>query len=85
MNHNSVADAVRTHLRSVAPAFDASVPLDSPLLDSNLLDSLGIIQLMTFLADEFGIEVNDEDFVPENFATLASLVNFVLSKRPAAA
>lgn len=85
MNLESVAGAVRAHLTSVAPGTDPNLPLDSPLLESNLLDSLGIIQLMTFLADNFGIEVSDEDFVPENFATIRSLVNFVLSKRPAAA
>lgn len=58
---------------------------DIALLEGNLLDSLGILQLMMFLGDAFGIEIGDEDFVPENFATVGTLAGFVRSKMRMAA
>jgi acyl carrier protein len=65
----------------------ATVPTegDVALLEGNLLDSLGILQLMMFLGDTFGIEVGDEDFVQDNFATVGTLADFVASKMRKAA
>lgn len=54
---------------------------DTPLLEGGALDSLGILQLMMFLGDQLQIEVTDEDFIPENFKTVGSLVRFVVDKR----
>jgi acyl carrier protein len=74
--------AIRQFLTQTAAA-RASVPIDAdtPLLDSGILDSLGIVQMMTFLGESMDVEVSDEDFVPENFETVASLARFVASKR----
>jgi methoxymalonate biosynthesis acyl carrier protein len=54
---------------------------ETELLGSGLLDSLSIIQLMTFLSDKFGIEIGDEDFTLENLATIGSLLDFIERKR----
>ena len=54
---------------------------DTLLLESGILDSLGILQLMTFLSDTMGIEISDEDFVAENFRTVGSLARFVSKKQ----
>jgi acyl carrier protein len=51
------------------------------LLSSGILDSLAILQLTLFLGEEFGIEVSDEDFTLENFASIGSLVAFIRQKR----
>jgi acyl carrier protein len=61
----------------------AGRPIDetTPLLAGGALDSLGILQLTMFMADQMDIEVADEDFVPENFDTVGALVRFVLTKR----
>lgn len=64
---------------------DDDVRADMSLLDSGILDSLGILQLVTFLGDEFGIEVTDDDFVAENFETVGSLARFVARKQTDAA
>lgn len=51
-----------------------------PLLAGDVLDSLGIVQLTMFIAEAFEVEVDDEDFVPENFATVGTLATFVHGK-----
>lgn len=54
-----------------------------PLLESGALDSLGVLNLMMFLAEEYRLEIEDEDFTPENFRTMASLAELVISKQSA--
>lgn len=82
MNDNDVEfrvlDVVRQFLGASA-TLPAGTDLDAqtPLLDSGVLDSLGILQLTTRIEQVFGIEVTDEDFVPENFATVGSLARYV--------
>jgi acyl carrier protein len=53
---------------------------DEDLLDQGIIDSLGIMKLITFIEETFGIEVADEDVVPENFQTLSIIVKFVEKK-----
>lgn len=50
---------------------------DDPLLESGIVDSMGILQLVGFLESRFGIDVDDEDIVPENFETMMSISAFV--------
>ena len=56
---------------------------DYPLLEKDVLDSMGIIQVVAFLEDEFGIEVDDAELVPENFETIGSIAKLIDSKREA--
>jgi len=53
---------------------------DAQLLGSGLVDSLGVLEIVTFLECEFHIPVTDEDLLPENFQSITSLVSFVQSK-----
>jgi acyl carrier protein len=55
----------------------------TPLLDSGLLDSLGILEVVGFVEQKFGILLSDEDLVPENFQTVGHLSAFLLKKQAA--
>jgi acyl carrier protein len=54
---------------------------NTPLLESGILDSLGILDVVSFLESEFSITISDEELVPENFQSLDTLSSFVLTKR----
>lgn len=54
---------------------------DTPLLDSGLIDSTGIIELVTFLESEFGVKVADEEIIPDHFETVARIAALVAAKR----
>jgi acyl carrier protein len=47
------------------------------LLESGILDSLGILDLVTFLEQEFSITIADDELVPDNFQTIDGIVAFV--------
>ena len=53
---------------------------DFPLIESNLIDSLGIFHIVSFVEQEFGIEVLDEELIPENFGTITEIARFLSSK-----
>jgi acyl carrier protein len=54
---------------------------DYPLIEGGVVDSLGIFQLVSFVESEFGVDVDDEELVPENFGTIRSIARLVDTKR----
>ena len=56
---------------------------DDPLLESGILDSLGVLDVVTFLEDELGLTIADDELLPENFRSIASVAAFVERKRNA--
>lgn len=73
---SSAAQLIQTYL---VQRFPASGPItdDTPLLEGGIIDSLGFLELMTFLSEQFGIALEDQHFEPENISTPAALVRFV--------
>jgi len=57
-----------------------SVAHDSDLLAGDVIDSLGIVQLISFLEGKYGIKVDDEDLDPENFRSVDSIVMLIEKK-----
>ena len=53
---------------------------DEPLLNSNIIDSLGSFRLIAFLEETFPLTIEDTDMVPENFQTLHDIESFVAGK-----
>ena len=50
---------------------------DTPLLGSGVIDSIGVIELVSFLQDAFEFTIADEDIVERNLGTLATIGRFV--------
>lgn len=55
------------------------------LLDSGTIDSLAMIDLVVFLEDTFGISVATDDLIPDNFATLDAIADYVARSSSAVA
>lgn len=53
------------------------------LLEAGIIDSTGVLELVTFLEESYGIEVTDEEMVPDNLDSLDNLVRYVSKKRAA--
>ena len=58
-----------------------TVDPDESLTNSGLVDSLGMLRLITFLEQRFGIEIGDGEVGEENFGTLGRLAAFVDRKQ----
>jgi hypothetical protein len=53
------------------------------MVEGGIIDSTGVLELIEFLESHFGIEVSEDETVPENLDTISALTRFVLSKRAA--
>ena len=54
---------------------------DYPLIDRQVVDSLGITLMVAFLEDDFGVTVSDEELLPENFDSIRQITDFIDAKR----
>lgn len=50
---------------------------DASLLERGIIDSTGVLEIVMFLEEEFGIKVKDGDMLPENFDKVESIARFV--------
>jgi acyl carrier protein len=50
---------------------------DTSFLESGIIDSTGMLELVSFLEERFGIRVEDEEFVPDNLDSLQNLSVFI--------
>lgn len=57
------------------------VGIDDPLIQSGLVDSLGIMEMVNHLAESYDLEITEEDLVPENFESVKAMALFVARKR----
>ena len=49
-------------------------------LETGVVDSTGILELVGFVEERYGIEVDDEDLLPENFDSISSLSAYIARK-----
>ena len=84
MDRQNTTSKIKTFLARQFP-MTKNVSNDEPLLTNGLIDSLGILEVVSFVENEFGIVVSDEDLLPENFGSIHSLSNFVHEKTTGAA
>jgi acyl carrier protein len=54
---------------------------EDSLIDRGLIDSMGVLELVTFLEDTFGIQMADDELVPENLDSIRRIVDFVAGKQ----
>ena len=51
------------------------------LLDAGVIDSMSMVDLIAHLESAYGISVDEDDMIPENFDTLNAIVAYVEQKR----
>ena len=59
---------------------DAPLANGDSLLELGIIDSTGVLELVSFLEQKYGISIRDEELVPENLDSIDRLVGFVSRK-----
>jgi len=55
---------------------------DTSLLESGIIDSTGILEIVTFIEEAFGITVQDDELLPENLDSINAIVAYLGKKAP---
>jgi acyl carrier protein len=67
---------VRTQF-SVSPS-DPGFDREVNLFEHGYVDSVGVVELLGFLQEEFDVEVPDDDLLADDFTTVAGIARIVL-------
>lgn len=53
---------------------------EASLIDSGIVDSTGVLELIAFLESEFGVSIADAEVTPENLETVGRIARFLAGK-----
>jgi acyl carrier protein len=56
-------------------------PDEASFLEEGIVDSQGVMELVMFVEDEFGVTVEDEDITPDNFDSVSLLAEYIRRKQ----
>lgn len=78
-------DAILEFVNDTAPVAEGTLAPDTSLFRANVLDSLNLVGLISFVEEKFGIRVHPMDVTVDNFDTANSIARFVERRRGSAA
>jgi len=86
MDQHSIKEQLRQYIvREFLPGESLSnLKDDTPLRTSGLLDSMATLQVVTYVEENFGIEVQAHEAGVENFESINTITTFVLGKKSGA-
>ena len=61
-----------------------SLDEEQDLLSAGIIDSLGILRMVAFLEEQFGLKVPDEDVVFENFQSIGAMARYITGRKATA-
>jgi acyl carrier protein len=59
---------------------DNSLDDDTSFLEKGIIDSTGVLELVSFVEEKYGCSVSDDELIPDNFDSLNKLLGFVTKK-----
>jgi acyl carrier protein len=76
-----VKDKVREFVLDAAQRKGMNNIMDDEMLtESGIIDSLSIFRLVSFLEDNFGVRISDDEIVNDNFQSVNAIESFVAEK-----
>lgn len=57
------------------------IAYDDSFLEKGILDSTGILEVIHYLEDEFGIQIEDDEMIPENLDSVNNIKTFLSKKK----
>ena len=76
-----IKQKIREFIADKSPAVrQGNISDTDSLLDNNIIDSMGFLELVTFVESEFAIAVEDDELMTDNFESIESITNFVNAK-----
>jgi acyl carrier protein len=57
-----------------------ALPDSASFLENGIADSTSVLELIMFVEDDFGLAVDDEEIVPDNFDSVAGLAAYIRNK-----
>jgi len=59
---------------------DNTLTNEISFLENGIIDSTGVLELVSFIQEKYGITVSDEEILPDNFDSINKLAGFIMNK-----
>ena len=75
-------DIVKSFVLDTFPTGSSEIRIEehTSFLESGLIDSMGVLELVDFLEDQFGVAFGDDELVPENLDSIRNICRYLKSK-----
>lgn len=60
---------------------ESDLELDTSLIQEGIIDSVGVLELVNHISSTYGVEIQPEEVIPENFDSIRRLAAFIERKR----
>jgi acyl carrier protein len=81
MTGQSTSDTIAAFIRDKF-CHEEAFTEETDLFDAGVIDSAGVLELVTFIETRFGFQISDNELLPENLHSIAGIAKLVASKRP---
>jgi acyl carrier protein len=80
----SIEEIVRQHIAENILFSNKGYPYpdDASFLENGIIDSMNVMELVVFLEEKLGVQIDNTEIVPENFDSVAKLAEFARQKQP---
>ncbi len=78
---SSIRDSVHAFLLKNFYVGNEGLTDGESLLDRGIVDSTGILEVIAYLEETFGLRVEDSEILPENLDSVGAIVRFVEKKK----
>ncbi|MBN1980933.1 MAG: acyl carrier protein [Chitinivibrionales bacterium] len=58
----------------------SQIDMDESLVDQGIIDSLGLVEIVSFITKKFNISIVEQELIRQNFGSVNKLVAFIVSK-----
>lgn len=78
----NIEDTIKEYITQNLLFSDNGFPYadDASFLEEGIVDSVGVMELVTFAEETFGLKIDDYDVTPDNFDSVTRLAAFIRSK-----
>ena len=81
MDKNEIKEDIKNYILEASLSDVKDVDDTDLIFENGLLDSMGLLFLIEFLDENFGVKVSDEELNPKNFESINNIVSFVDDKK----
>jgi len=79
-------ESLRTDIRAfIAKNFlfgkDDGLADDASFLEQGIVDSTGVLELVAFIQEQYGVKVEDNELIPDNLDSVGAIAEFVIRKK----
>ena len=81
MNKNGIAVKLKEYVKNASFSDLKEISNDLLIFKEGILDSMGLVSLISFLEEEFSIKISDADMIEENFESINALTDFIENRK----